>query len=145
MPGPKPSGLPRRTPLGVAVPPQVLEGLDALLEELLRIQAVLHQKGVSIPGYPTTRSALVAWMVEEGVTMANRALRGIGRIRAQKYSADDIAIVENSPLWHLVLYHFPREQAFPPPRDQGVSELPQSSPLPSKPKKSPVPKKGKPS
>jgi hypothetical protein len=99
------------------LPQAALEQLDALLEDFRRIEAVLKQKGVSIPGFPTTRSAMAAWMIEDGLRSACRAIIGIQHIRANTHGHDDIALVENSPLWHLVHYHFPMGQAFPPVRE----------------------------
>lgn len=113
MPGPKPSGIPRRKPLGVALRPQVISDLEVLVERFQEIHQELAKKGVSIPDFPTTRSSVAAWLMEEGLRRAIQAMDGIERIRTNNIGTDDIAIVETSLFWHRVLHHWPRKLSFP--------------------------------
>jgi hypothetical protein len=112
-PGPKASGLPRKKPIGVALSPKDVERLDLLLEIFLQIAAVIHEKGVVIPGLPTTRSSLMSFMIQDGFETAYRSLVAIKNVHEQKGTPDDIAHAERSQVWHLVNYHFPDDVPFP--------------------------------
>lgn len=136
MPGPKPSGTPRRKPFGVALHPHFIQELDTLIETLIRIEAEFPERGVSLP---TTRSSLGAYLIEEGLATARRALLGISRHQDGTLTEEDISIVNNSSLWHRVLHYYPRNRPFPPPvpppephdSPTGEDSRPQSPEVPS--------------
>jgi hypothetical protein len=93
--------------------PNELKKLEALVVTLHGIHQELAKQGVAIPDFPTTRSSVAAWLMEEGMRTAVMAMAGVERIRTGRNGNDDIAIVETSPLWHSVLYHWPKAQTFP--------------------------------
>ena len=126
MRGPKPSGKPRRKPFGMALRPSVLEQMDELVATFQRIEAQLSEEGVALSNLPTTRSALGSWFIEDGVRQALHILKSVERIRTKRNDADDIALVETSPLWHYVLHFYPRNLPFPPPPAEAPSESPAS-------------------